>query len=162
MDESAEASPSHPSDSKVQVAAEAPVLAALGKSLGLALEQKAAIVLGGEEVRPDGVDADRTVFVEVFARIGKMKPGQRHKVSTDALKLLAIREAYPQARLILAFVDDAAAASVSGWRAATLAANGIEIRTVDLDPAGRAAIEAAQARQKMAPSPVERDLEQTA
>jgi hypothetical protein len=43
------------------------------------------------EVRPDGVDAERTVFVEVFAHVGKLRGGQRHKVSTDALKLLAIR-----------------------------------------------------------------------
>jgi len=99
-------------------------------------------------VKPDGVDADRTVFVEVFTRLGKMKPGQRHKVSTDVLKLLAIREVHPGARLILAFVDDEAAASVSGWRAATLAANGIEIHTVQLDPAERAKIEAAKAGQK--------------
>lgn len=43
-----------------------------------------------------------------------------HKVSTDALKLLAIREVHPAARLILAFADEAAAGSVSGWKAETL------------------------------------------
>jgi hypothetical protein len=138
----------HPSDSKAQIEAEAPVLVALGKTLGVTLEQKAIIVLGGEKVKLDGVDADRTVFVEVFTRIGKMKPGQLHKVSTDALKLLAIREVYPKARLYLAFIDEEAAESVSGWKAATLAANGIKIHTVDLDPAERAKIEAAKARQR--------------
>jgi len=140
--------PSHLSNAQANLDAEVPVLDALGKTLGLVLEQKATIVLGGEKVKPDGVDADRTVFVEVFTRLGKMKPGQRHKVSTDALKLFAIREVHPGARLILAFVDDEAAASVSGWRAATLAANGIEIHTVQLDPAERAKIEAAKAGQK--------------
>lgn len=70
-------------------------------------------------------------------------------MSTDALKLLAIRAVYPEAQLILAFADDEAATSVSGWKAKTLAANGIEIRVVELTSAERAKIEAAQARQRM-------------
>jgi len=41
------------------------------------------------------VTADRSVFVEVFARIGTLRGGQRHKASTDALKLLAIRDVFP-------------------------------------------------------------------
>lgn len=138
----------HLSDANAQAEAEVPVLAALGEKLGVHLESQVSIALGGEKVKPDGVDADRTVFVEVFARIGKMKPGQRHKVSTDALKLLAIREVYPQARLILAFIDEDAAASVSGWRAATLAGNGIEIHTLKLEPGDVARIEAAKAAQQ--------------
>ena len=81
--------------------------------------------------------------------VGKLRGGQRHKVSTDALKLLAIREAHPDARLILAFADAEAARSVSGWKAQTLKANGIEVRVVDLDQAERERIEAAQARQRM-------------
>jgi len=136
------------SDATAQTDAEVPVLATLGEKLGIHLEPQVSIALGGEKVKPDGVDADRTVFVEVFARIGKMKSGQRHKMSTDALKLLAIREVYPQARLILAFIDEDAAASVSGWKAATLAGNGIEIHVLELEPAKVAKIEAAKAAQK--------------
>jgi hypothetical protein len=100
-------------------------------------------------VRPDGVSADESVFVEVFAHLGKLKGGQRHKVSTDALKLLAIRGVHPQARLILAFADEVAACSVSGWRAEILKTNAIEICVVKLSAANRAKIEAAQARQRM-------------
>jgi hypothetical protein len=73
----------------------------------------------------------------------------------DALKLLAIRETRPNARLILAFADDAAAASVSGWRTEILKANGIEIHIVSLSAEDRAKIEAAQARQKMVNPPAE-------
>jgi hypothetical protein len=147
-DNTAEVSP-HPSNSEAQVLAEAAILDALGESLGVTLQQGATVALGDSHVCPDGVTDDGSVFVEVFAHIGKLRGGQRHKVSTDALKLLAIRETHPDARLILAFGDGEAAASVSGWKAAMLIANGIEIHAVDLDPGERARIEAAQARQTM-------------
>lgn len=133
----------------MQIAAEAIILDALGKALGRPLGQGVVILMGDVEVRPDGFDAECRVFVEVFAHIGKLRGGQRHKVSTDALKLLAIRAVYPEAQLILAFADGEAAESVSGWKARTLAANGIEIRVVDLSPIERAKIEAAQVRQRM-------------
>ena len=139
----------HPSDSSAQIAAEAAILDLLGESIGVPLSQNAKVAVGGSEVQPDGMAADGSVVVEVFAHIGKLRGGQRHKVSTDALKLLAIRESRPDARLILAFTDEEAAASVSGWKAETLKANGVEIHTVDLDPAKRTMIETAQAQQKM-------------
>jgi hypothetical protein len=143
------APPTHPSDAGVQIAAEAVILDALGETLGRPLGQGVVVLMQDVEVRPDGVDAERSVFVEVFAHVGKLRGGQRHKVSTDALKLLAIRAVYSEARLILAFADGEAAESVSGWKAKTLAANGIEIRVVELPPAERAKIEAAQRRQRM-------------
>jgi len=147
--------PKHASGSSVQIAAEATILAALSKAIGIPFTQGARLPVGAAHVRPDGVAADKSVFVEVFAHIGKLKGGQQHKVSTDALKLLAIRETHPNARLILAFADEAAATSVSGWRAETLKANGIEIHAVSLSAEDRANIEAAQARQKMVNPPAE-------
>jgi hypothetical protein len=139
----------HPSDSSAQADAEWWILHALGKTIDVALDQHVDVAIGDAIVKPDGVAMDHSVFVEVFAHIGKLKSGQRHKVSTDALKLIAIREVYPKARLILAFADQDAAGSVTGWKAETLKANGIEIRVVDLDPTERAKVEAAQARQTM-------------
>lgn len=147
--------PKHASDSSVQIAAEATILTALSKAIGIPFTQGVTLPVGAAHVRPDGVAADESVFLEVFAHIGKLKGGQRHKVSTDALKLLAIRETHPNARLILAFADEAAAASVSGWRAETLRANGIEIHVLSLSAEDRARIEAAQARQKMVNPPAE-------
>jgi hypothetical protein len=143
------------SDSSAQIAAEATILAALGATLGIPLVQGQEFPIGTTHVRPDGVAADESVFVEVFAHIGRLKRGQRHKVSTDALKLLASRESRPDARLILVFADEVAASSVSGWRAETLKANGIEIHVVALGPEDRAEIQAAQARQKMVNPPAD-------
>lgn len=139
----------HASDSGTQIAAEATILAVLGEALGVPLAQGTTFPVGAARVHPDGVAPDGSVFVEVFAHIGPLKGGQRHKVSTDALKLLAIRETRPEARLILAFADEAAAASVSGWRAEVLGRNGIEIRVVPLSQEDRGKVDAAQLRQKM-------------
>jgi hypothetical protein len=137
----------HPSNSDAQVDAEWAILFKLGITIDVALNQGSSVPIGDSEVKPDGAALDNSVFVEVFAHIGPLKGGQKHKVSTDALKLLAIREVHPRARLVLAFADEDAARSVSGWKAATLDANKIEVRVVDLDPGERLKIEAAQARQ---------------
>ncbi|HEX5983980.1 MAG TPA: hypothetical protein VFY69_07230 [Solirubrobacterales bacterium] len=139
----------------MQIAAEATILTALSKAIGVPFTQGVTLPVGAAHVRPDGVAADESAFAEVFAHIGKLKGGQRHKVSTDALKLLAIRETRPNARLILAFADEVAAASVSGWRAETLKANGIEIHVVSLSAEARAKIKAAQVRQKMVSLPAD-------
>lgn len=139
----------HPSGSPEHSAAEALILDALGVELGIELRQGAEVSIGTASVRPDGVDEGRSIFVEVSAHVGKLKGGQRHKVSTDALKQPAIRDAHPNARLILAFADEEAAASVSGWKSEMLRRNAIEIRAVDLGPDERAKIEAAQRRQRM-------------
>lgn len=100
-------------------------------------------------MRPDGLSPDGSVVVEVFAHIGRMKAAQRNKVSADLLKLVAIRERQKDARLILAFVDQHAAASVSGWRSEILKNHGIEIVVVELDNHDRLKVETAQSNQRM-------------
>lgn len=144
---------SHPSSSTVQQEVEATVLRSLGEKLGATLSQGHRVEIGGSHMQPDGISEDGSVVVEVFAHIGTLKGGQRHKISTDALKLLAIRELHPDARLILAFVDEKAAGSVSGWKAETLKKQGIELMVVDLDEADRALVENAQAKQQMVNAP---------
>jgi len=92
-------------------------------------------------------------LVEVFARVGKLRGAQLHKVSTDVLKLLAIRESKPESTLILAFADQEAANSIVGWRATVLEHNQIERVVADLPPGEREAIRAAQRRQNMGNAP---------
>jgi len=81
--------------------------------------------------------------------VGRLKGGQLHKVSTDTLKLLALGEGRPDARLFLAFADQEAADSVVGWRAVVLQQNGIEKVVVDLSEPDRQRIIDAQGLQKM-------------
>jgi hypothetical protein len=137
------------SSSKVQLGAEPLVLKRLEVELGVELEHQRRVDLGDSWVKPDGAAPDNSVFVEVLARIGKLKGGQERKVSMDALKLLGLREFHPKARLFLAFVDQQAADSIVGWKAALLERQGIERRVVEIDPRYRALISEAQARQDL-------------
>lgn len=141
----------HDSNSRVHSEAEAIVLAALSEQLCVRLQQGVKLkVFDKTPVEPDGVSEDESVFVEVSAHVGPPRGGQRHKPSTDALKLMALRESRPKARLILAFVDHAAANGVSGWRAAALEHFGIEKLVVELSEEQRDALLASQARNKQA------------
>lgn len=63
------------SSSKVQLEAEPLVLQRLEAELGVKLEHQRRVDLGDSWVRPDGAAPDNSVFVEVLARIGKLKGG---------------------------------------------------------------------------------------
>lgn len=143
----------HQSDSSAQRDAEAVVLAGVASQLGVAIHQKVRLEFDAANVELDGASTDESVLVEVFARIGKLRGGQLHKVSTDTLKLLALGEQRPSARLVLAFADQAAADSIVGWRGAVLERNKIEKVVVPLSNDQRAVILAAQAKQNMVNAP---------
>lgn len=147
--------PDHPSSSDVQTAKEARILAAIAEQIGVELRQRVTLEFDGASMEVDGVAADESVLVEVFGHVGKLRGGQRHKISTDALKLIALSESRPQARLILAFADRAARDSVAGWKAAVLKHRGIELLVAGLSEADRAELVAAQAKQKMVNTPAE-------
>jgi hypothetical protein len=115
----------HLSSSKVQREIEIAMLEQLGKDLGVKLEKK-RVDFEGAIMEIDGVDRAEIVFVEVFARIGALKAGQKKKVATDALKFVALKARYPDAKFILAFADQAASDSVVGWQRAVQDHHGIE------------------------------------
>lgn len=124
----------------------------LGDRLGLRLDPARITVPSGARVEIDGADGIRTVLVECWAHQGAAKPAQRHKVLSDAFKLTWIASTiYPRPRLILCLSDPLAAApfqpSAKSWSAQALADLGITIELVELPPAVRAGIVAAQVRQ---------------
>jgi hypothetical protein len=139
------------SDSTVQREAEPLILAAVSQLVGQALSPKLVEFESGARVQVDGVDADESVFVEVFAHQGALKGGQQKKVSNDALKLITLGRSRPGARLIIAFADEAAAAYASKgtWVSQALATWGVEVVVVHPDQAIRDGISAAQVRQQM-------------
>lgn len=104
---------------------------------------------GGAYVDVDGVAADSSAFVEVFAPQGRSKERQRHKVTNDALKLITLGREHPNARLIVAFADPQAANCVMGksWIACALRSARIEVIVADISQRTRDAIRAAQERQ---------------
>ena len=141
----------HRSDSAVQRAAEATILAAVAARLGVALAPRSFVLPNGSRVDVDGTALDASVLVEVFARQGALKGGQQKKVCQDALKLITLRHMHPNARLVIAFADEHAStyASSGTWVAEALSTWGVEVLVVEIDPALRARIREAQARQVM-------------
>lgn len=142
---------SHQSSSHEQQAAEAVILTALAADLGVDVAPRSMKLPGGARVDVDGVALVPLTFVEVFAHQGALRGGQHHKVSTDALKLITLARAYPDARLILAFADADACKSLTGksWKAEAVRAWGIELFVADLDDDTREGLISAQVRQRM-------------
>jgi len=99
----------------------------------------------------DGVSPDEPVLVECFAHVGAMKGGQRHKVATDALKLITLGRGKPGARLLLALANESSARSLTGqsWLAEALRSGGVEVLVVDVEASLVEKILAAQELQKM-------------
>lgn len=145
----------HQSSSHEQRSAEALILAALSVELGSVLSPRTMYLPGGSRLDVDGVADDPLIFVEVFARQGPLRGGQHHKVSTDALKLVTLGRAYPDARLVLAFGDVAAAKTLSGrsWKAEALKTWNIEVFVAEIDDEVRDGLRAAQLRQRMVNPP---------
>ena len=138
-------------DSAEQRAAEPLILAALSAELGVELAPRRLTFPSGAWCDVDGVSADERVLVEVFARQGALKSGQRGKVARDALKLMTLRQHRAGARLIIALADPALVKSLTAksWLAEALRTFEIEGLSVEIEPDARAAIANAQVRQVM-------------
>lgn len=141
----------HLSNSAEQLDAEPLILTAVSEQLGVRVEPQTLTLPGGATAHVDGVADDESVLVEVFARQGALKGGQRGKIARDALKLITLGRHRPGARLILALADEAAAKPLraKSWLAEALTTFEVEVLVVDLDPEVRAGIRAAQVRQVM-------------
>jgi hypothetical protein len=141
----------HPSDSSVQVEAQAIIREKISTRLEVALAPATVTFATGATVQVNGAAPDESVLVEIFARQGRLKPGQQKKVALGAFKLITLRQSRPNARLILAFADAEAAAHVlgDGWLAQALTVWGVEVLVVDLDDEQRDKIRAAQILQDM-------------
>lgn len=139
----------HPSSSKVQVEKEQVILRAISRQVGVNLNQRVRLDFGDSWMEVDGASVDETVLVEVYAHIGKLKGAHKHKISTDALKLIALGESRPNARLIIALADQDAARSIVGWKAAVLKHNRVEILVAELAEKDRAELLTTQSVQSM-------------
>ncbi len=138
-------------DSSEQQAAEAMIRRRVAEFLGTTLEPKRLTLGAGAGIQVDGVAPDNLAFVEIRARQGALKGGQKHKVANDALKLITLRRDYPDARLAIVFADELAAdyATKGTWMAEALAAWNVEVIVVEIDEEVRAGVRAAQVRQEM-------------
>ncbi len=141
----------HQSDSSAQRNAEHLIREEVATRVEIELKARSVEFASGAVVNVDGVADDESVFVEIFAHHGPLKGGQRHKIATDALKLITIGRSRPAAKLIIAFADDEAAAYAAKgtWLSEALITWNIDVLVVDIDPAVRDGIRAAQVRQVM-------------
>jgi len=157
----------HLSSSAEHLAAEPLILAGVAEVLGVGLAPRSLTLPGGARVDVDGVAADESVLVEVFAHQGRLRGGQFHKVSRDALKLITLARNRHDAKLVIAFGDQAAADCVTkrSWLAEALQTWRIEVVVVELEPAVRDGLRSAQVRQVMvnqsAPSSTPGTVEQS-
>ena len=139
----------HRSDSSEQRSAETIILRALGARIGASLKDAEVLSIG---TCPDGIDYDRKVIVEVFARLGPLKAAQRHKLRADVLKLAYFdKELGSGWRKIICVVGQEAAAFLTGqsWTASAARSFEIEVILEPLPEDHEALVRAAQARQRM-------------
>ena len=141
----------HHSDSSVQLAAEAEIRAALQDTYGPGLKPDSVLLGDTTPVKVDAVSPDKSVFIEIFAHQGPLKGGQRHKVTTDALKLITIGRGHPGAQLVIALADETAAASLKSntWLAAALRLWNVDVVVVPITDDTRAQLLDAQVVQRM-------------
>jgi hypothetical protein len=96
--------------------------------LGKELTSATLMLESGAAVQVDGAAAAESAFVEIFSRQCALKGGQRHKVATDALKLITIGRSRPNADLVIAFADEQAASypTKGRWMSEALAKLGYQ------------------------------------
>ncbi len=139
-----------PGDSREQQQAESLMIEWLSDKLDVMLEPRKLETGPASRVQVDGVSADPPILVEASAHQGPPKPGQMHKIMSDAFKLLALeRHRGDNPRLILLFAAPEAAKPFrhGTWRSEALKQAGIEIFVADLSDIRRQQIREAQARQ---------------
>lgn len=140
------------SRSDEQLSAERHILDALNLKHGLSLRPKKLDLGGGVVVVLDGVDENRRVLCEIYARVGRLKGAPPDKLASDILKMeLVERKLGMRFRKMVAFCDSGAAASLNSrsWLSAAAASLGVDVEVMVVPSNVREEIVAAQKRQKM-------------
>ena len=139
----------HKSDSTEQLDAERYILGELAKRESLNFDDYVDLGIGA---RPDGINQQMKVVVEVYAHIGRLKGAQLHKVKADILKLTYIEHKLGgNWRKIMCFASRDVASHLVGesWTAEAAKLFGIEVEFVPLPFELEKSVSDAQMRQKM-------------
>lgn len=122
-------------DSSEQRQAEEWMIRALSEKLGVKLTKRKWSLEGGSWIELDGYFESPTILCEAWAHIGSPKSAQKHKVMTDAFKLLFVNELVKgNGKCILLFADTNAAAHFNGktWMAQCLKEHNITVEVIEL------------------------------
>ncbi len=139
-----------PGDSIEQRQAEKWLLDALSRELEVKLTTRKFELDGASYIQLDGYCESPPVLCEAWSHIGPPKSGQKHKVMTDAFKLLFTNEIIGcNAQCILLFADrDAAEPFIhKSWMAQCIEKYGIKVRVIEFPPEIKAKVLKAQERQ---------------
>lgn len=91
-----------------QQSAEKYISSIVEKSLGSSLDRNAKVILSdGVHIEPDLYSEKDKIICEIYAHIGSLKVGQKHKISQDILKMILLEKckATPY-RKIIVVADD--------------------------------------------------------
>lgn len=139
-----------PGDSAEQRQAEGHLIGLLAKKLGITLSKNRIDLPGGGWLEVDGASDSPPIICEAWAHVGSAKGGQKHKLMTDAFKLVFLGQLLPpKTRKILVLGDSDAIQHLRGrsWMAQALRANNVEIEVVKLPDDVRERLRRAQRRQ---------------
>lgn len=140
-----------PGDSAEQREAEGALIRALSKQLGSHLVKHRIQVTQEAFIELDGYCKNPLTFCEAWAHIGAPLSAQKHKVMSDALKLLfASGLCSGGALLILLFADQEAAKQFqnNSWMGQCLRHYKIEVIVIELPSSARDRVLRAQKRQR--------------
>lgn len=139
----------HKSDSSEQLDAENFILGEIAQRESIKFDDGPELEIGA---RPDGINQNMKVAVEVYAHIGHLKGAQLHKVKADLLKLVYIeRKLGGNWKKIMCFASNRAASYLEGssWCAEAAKSFGVEVIVVSLPDEQKQLVLAAQQRQRM-------------
>ncbi|MDP2767323.1 MAG: hypothetical protein Q8O41_07730 [Candidatus Methanoperedens sp.] len=137
-------------DSKEQRKAEEQLVNALSEKLEVSLTKKKWKLGKGSWIEVDGFCDSPLILCEAWAHIGNPKSAQKHKVMTDAFKLLFIDNLlYGDGKRILLFADKKAATHFQGksWMAQCLKKHNIIVEIIELPTEIKTDVKKAQKRQ---------------
>lgn len=143
----------HKSDSSTQIKAEKVMLEMLEERFKLhtgALSSGAIWLSDKVSVNIDGYSEEHGIMVEVFARMGKLKPAHYEKIANDILKLVMVEKLHNREyRKVLAVCGDEVEKYLMGksWKAHAVDIFNFEVIKVDIPLDLKEEILVAQGRQ---------------
>jgi hypothetical protein len=140
----------HKSDSFEHSGAEPEVLVCLNGKRRLSLHSKPLTLNCGAQVKLDGFDKKRHVLCEVYAHLGVLKAGQRHKVAHDILKMLLVEKdqgGRPWRKICCFASKVPKELSGNSWLAHAAKQFHVKFEAVGLTPSTVASLEKAQRRE---------------
>ena len=128
----------HKSNSDIQMKSEKVNLRILEKELNLPAESlvtREIQINDRSKVEIDGLNEDLSIMVEVFSRVGNLKPAHYEKIANDIMKLVMVEKIQGKTyRKILAVCDEAVEKYMLGtsWKAHAIKVFDFEVMNIDV------------------------------